>query len=173
MFFTLYLITQLAFQKHKMFSQCSEENESCINFDKGKAQIMTWTTCESFLQNTQQFLYYCIPTTINLSPNNISFICLKLSTKTKMLWAINNHFASPTYPWRKKKKKCPNHKEGTPTNNKDNLTVMFSVIFRIRQCGLSFLIWLSLSKQHYDLCLCCFVAFGYLPNAANKSGLIS
>lgn len=77
-----------------------------------------------------------------------------------------------TYP-HAKKKKCPNHKEGTPTNNKDNLTVMLSVIFRFRQCGLSFLIWLSLSKQHYDLCLCRFVAFGYVPNAANKSGLIS
>lgn len=76
-------------------------------------------------------------------------------------------------PLTKNKKKCPNDKEGTPANNKDNLTVMLSVIFRIRQCGLSFLIWFSLSKQHYNLCLCCFVAFGYLPNAPNKSGLIS
>lgn len=50
---------------------------------------------------------------------------------------------------------------------------MLGVIFRIQQCGLSFLIWLSLSKQHYDLCLCRLVAFGYLPDAANKSGLIS
>lgn len=56
-----------------------------------------------------------------------------------MLWAINNNFfTAPAY--KKINKKCPNDKEGTPANNKDNLTVMLSVIFRIRQCGLSFLI---------------------------------
>ena len=166
MFSALYLITRLAFQKHKMFSQRSEETDSCINSwqgrgGRGSSNYDTNNLC-IICTNTQQFLDGCTPSTLNFSASNHQqkrrcFRPSKTSHRAK----------------KKEKKKCPNPKEGTQTNNKDNLTVMFSVIFRIGQCGLSFLIWLSLSKQHYDLCLCCFVAFGYLPNAANKSGIIS
>lgn len=64
MFFTLCLVTQLAFQKHEMFSHRSEENDSCVSADKAKAQIVTRTTCETLLQMHSYFLCRSVLTSL-------------------------------------------------------------------------------------------------------------
>lgn len=136
MFFTLCLVTQLAFQKHEMFSHRSEENDSCVSADKAKAQIVTRTTCETLLQIHSYFYAAVFLPVLNDYHNDISpFVsyCQKKEGKKKPLEP-----SPTTLP--QKNKNSPNHKVATPTNNKGNLTVMLGVIFRIRQCGLSFLI---------------------------------
>lgn len=81
MFFTLCLVTQLAFQKHEMFSHRSEENDSCVGADKSKAQIVTRTTCETLLQMRSYFYTTVFLPVLNYYSNDISPFCVILSTK--------------------------------------------------------------------------------------------
>ena len=117
MFFTLCLVTQLAFEKHEMFSHRSEEKDSCVSADKSKAQIVTRTTCHS---------YKCtfLPV-LNDARNDIFSSAAyhqKKKKKGKTLRTLSHHFDA-------KIQNSPNHKVATPTNNKGNLTVMLGVIF--------------------------------------------